>query len=411
MVSDLHLSALTARQLVMPTIPASLPPVFDLGPGPVLHTNPIHIVPVSDEIKPFTLPILAPSPATTFSVVVRPFDLDDGPADVLQPTPTAFPVVEERPFTVQHGPVIVSISVPFSNVRRKDEEAVAPTAASTIATIKEVSSRTEIVRPTSMPENDTAPGVKNNPDDGSYAGWFNQSWEWVKGFPTWDVYGRNHNDDSSDDVPGIDLDRLESTSAWEGWEQSIVYTDGTSEDSVEKTPGTRTYIKSNCHPDNVTYVYLTVLSADGTLARDSRGEKALYYVKTAWYLAYPETLRKALFNDPEGFPGCPEGHCISKLIPDSTIRLQYIKDVHAFRAGWQDGNCGYLDNLHTIRKLSVQLGTFGFLWKGGRPDLRAVNFMTQQMLKTYPELEIGLICGLAVGLVPGTILLYWVLAA
>lgn len=120
-------------------------------------------------------------------------------------------------------------------------------------------------------------------------------------------------------------------------------------------------------------------------------------------------MRKALFNDPERFPGCPEGHCISELIPDSTIRLQYIKDVHAFRAGWQDGNCGYLDNLHTIRKLSVQLGTFGFLWKGARPDLRAVDFMTQQMLKTYPKLEIGLICGLAVGLVPGSILLYRVL--
>lgn len=138
-----------------------------------------------------------------------------------------------------------------------------------------------------MPEDDTAPGVKNNPDDGNYAGWFNKSWEWVKGFPAWDVYGRNHNHDSSDDVPGIDLDRLESTSAWAEWEQSIVYTDGASEDSVEKTPGTRTYMKSNCHPDNVTYVYFTVLSADGTLARDSRGEKALYYVKTGWSFDYP----------------------------------------------------------------------------------------------------------------------------
>lgn len=147
MVSDLPLSAMTARQLVLPSIPASLPPTFDLGPGPVLHTNPIHIVPISDEIKPFTLPILAPSPATTFSVVVRPSDLDDGPADVLQPTPTAFQVIEGRPFTLQHGPVIVSTSVPFSNVRRKEKEAVAPTAALAIALTEEASSRMEIVRP------------------------------------------------------------------------------------------------------------------------------------------------------------------------------------------------------------------------------------------------------------------------
>lgn len=55
----------------------------------------------------------------------------------------------------------------------------------------------------------------------------------------------------------------------------------------------------DCHSDSSDYIYFTLVLADRHPALDSNGEKTLYYVKPSWRVIYRETLRKALFNDPQ----------------------------------------------------------------------------------------------------------------
>ncbi|KAF2633305.1 hypothetical protein BU25DRAFT_319509, partial [Macroventuria anomochaeta] len=137
---------------------------------------------------------------------------------------------------------------------------------------------------------------------------------------------------------------------------------------------------TDCHEDSGDYVYFTILSPNGSLALGSKEEKALHYVKTQWHLSYPGALRKALFNDPEEFPGCPNGHCISRTIPGTNLRLEYVRNPRVFRAGWHEGNCGYLDGIQKVnRYLVVRLGDFGYLSTGAAPQIPVINFVEQQM--------------------------------
>lgn len=154
----------------------------------------------------------------------------------------------------------------------------------------------------------------------------------------------------------------------------------------------------NCHEDSVGYVYFTVISPDGSPALDSKGEKALHYVETEGHLSYPEILREALFNDPEESPSCPSGYCFSKPIPGTDLRIANVRNPRVFRADWHRGQCGYLDRIQKFSKMVVPLGYYGYLSEGAVPQLLVIDFVEQQMLKTYSMLEVGLIAGFTAGL-------------
>ncbi|KAI4638140.1 hypothetical protein J4E93_010450 [Alternaria ventricosa] len=63
--------------------------------------------------------------------------------------------------------------------------------------------------------------------------------------------------------------------------------------TIDTTYGT------DCHGDDFdTYIYFTIVYTNGTLAYDPRGRPGLFSFSTPWYLSYPKTLRKAIFNDP-----------------------------------------------------------------------------------------------------------------
>jgi len=154
----------------------------------------------------------------------------------------------------------------------------------------------------------------------------------------------------------------------------------------------------DCHDDSTGYIYFTVESPDGSPALDSKGEMALYYVKTQWLLSYPDILREALFNDPDISSTCPNGHCLSTTIPGTDLRLKYVRNPRAFRAGWHEGRCGYLDGMQHFGRLAVPLGDYGYLFAGAVPEIHVVDFVEQQILTTYPVLEISLIAGFTAGL-------------
>lgn len=176
---------------------------------------------------------------------------------------------------------------------------------------------------------------------------------------------------------------------------------------MKTTPDSSEHVITDCHPDSSDYIYFTVLSPDGSLLRDARGEKALYHIRTSWSITYPGILQKALFNDPDSYPGCRNGHCLSTVIPGTDLRIARVKNPRIFRAGSQNEYCGYMDDLSKINKLSVQLGAFGYLKDGAQPLIPVLDFVEEQMLTKYPGLEIGMICGFTVGLPAGCYFAYW----
>lgn len=168
--------------------------------------------------------------------------------------------------------------------------------------------------------------------------------------------------------------------------------------AIDAYPGHSEGLPVGCHDASTSYIYFTVDSPDGSPALDSKGEMALCYVKTQWLLSYPDVLREALFNDPDISPTCPNGHCLSTTIPGTDLRLRYVRNPRAFRAGWHEGRCGYLDGMQHFSRLAVPLGDYGYLFAGAVPEIPVVDFVEQQILKTYPVLEISLIAGFTAGL-------------
>lgn len=162
---------------------------------------------------------------------------------------------------------------------------------------------------------------------------------------------------------------------------------------------------TDCHDDDRDYIYFTLLSPNGSLALDSKGKRGLYFIKTQWYLTYTQTIRKALFNDTEHFLHCPEGYCRSTIIPSTDLRSELVKNPKVFRAGWDGGRCGYMDNTQAIGKNFVTRGKFGYLHTGAILNSGAVAFVEQRLLDTFPTLEIGLVLGFTVGLFVGLPLL------
>jgi hypothetical protein len=163
-------------------------------------------------------------------------------------------------------------------------------------------------------------------------------------------------------------------------------------------PSTPDYFLTNCHTDDCDWIYFTLLSPDDSFALDTKGKRILYYVSKEWVLTYPETVRKALFNDPEPYFTCPEGHCRSAIVPGTELRLELVKNPKVFRAGWNEGSCGYVDDVQTTGRNLVTRGKFGYLKTGATLNDVAVAFVERQLLATYPTLEIGLILGFTVGL-------------
>lgn len=152
-----------------------------------------------------------------------------------------------------------------------------------------------------------------------------------------------------------------------------------------------------CHPMDDDWIYFTLVKSDDSLALSRRGIRILYFVSKEWTLTYPNKVRKALFNDPSSYPTCPEGHCRSTLIPKTEIRLSLVKRPKVFRSGGYEDSCGYVDDVHTVRKNLVTRAEFGYLNNGVTVSDAVIAFVEKQVLTTYPTLEIGLIAAFTVG--------------
>ena len=60
-----------------------------------------------------------------------------------------------------------------------------------------------------------------------------------------------------------------------------------------------------------------------------------------------------------------------------------------------------MDNIQTISMNHVRRGEFGYLYTRAASQIPVVKFVEQQLLGTYPTLEIGLILGFTAGLFVG----------
>ena len=444
---------------VVPMPVASLSKIdrfITLGHGPAIQTKPTTVITLQDERHPLTLghgPVVVSNqtPMPSFTVERGPLtlvpDADEdsmpqpsasllkkqnlfttghGPVTALMQAPTESLLELRYPFALGHGPVVSSkpissslldeehhfkpkhspttvlTSTQSTNARDNYAESTASAAPSAFASTGRESSPTKIARAftTPLPENYSISRVKNYTKRGPIdldSGRWSKTRQWLK---SWTGWRTDYNNQSDHGVASV-----KPNYTMPGDRKPNVYNRTGPSKTVEIISKFLDYALTDCHPDSSEYVYFTVLSPDGELVRDSKRGKMLLYAKPEWSLTYPETLRRALLNDAEVFPGCPNGHCVSKLIPGTELRLEYVKNPHVFRANWQDGRCGYLD-IQRVDRMIVRLGAFGYLYKGTAPDIRVVDFVEQQMLTTYPKLEIGLICVSIFGLISGIYLLY-----
>lgn len=152
-----------------------------------------------------------------------------------------------------------------------------------------------------------------------------------------------------------------------------------------------------CHPEDDNWIYFTLMKSDDSIALSLKWECFLYFVSKEWALTYPDKIRKALFNDPSSYSTCPEGHCRSTLIPGTDLRLSLVKSPKVFRSGRYEASCGYVDDVHTIRRNLITRAKFGYLKNGVTVADQIIPFVESQVLTTYPALEIGLIVGFTVG--------------
>lgn len=145
------------------------------------------------------------------------------------------------------------------------------------------------------------------------------------------------------------------------------------------------------------WIYFTLVKSDDSLALSRKGTRILYFFSKEWTLTYPKKVRKALFNEPSSCPTCPEGHCRSTVIPGTELRLSLVKSPKVFRSGGYEDSCGYVDDVHTVRKNLVTRAEFGYLNNRVTVSDAVIAFVEKQVLITYPTLEIGLIVAFTVG--------------
>ena len=184
---------------------------------------------------------------------------------------------------------------------------------------------------------------------------------------------------------------------------------------------------TDCHghtdEDNI---YFTNAYTNGTIAYDPRGRPGLFSFTTPWYISYPKTLRKAIFNDPTPYRSkqksedCKQGHCFSEVLPgllynDEPVKLKRVKNPKTLRPFTSDrdyfalGECHYDDSLLDIWRMSVYLGRIGYYIHGANIPPAVIDYVEERVRTTYPTLEIVLILWGTLGAIPTLIFVIFLL--
>ena len=177
--------------------------------------------------------------------------------------------------------------------------------------------------------------------------------------------------------------------------------EGINEDSIGHT---------DCHLHNGGYIYFTVGHPNGTIAATNELQHALFFVDSPWMLSYWNTLRNSFLNDPtEDRYGDPEyeyckSNCHRDVIPkvqywDHPVVLKHMEDPEPLRNGWHGSRCQY-SHVRGITKKNVKLANMAHSIYGAQVPEDILDFMEAEIRKTYPKLEIMLICPLTVGFLP-----------
>jgi hypothetical protein len=176
---------------------------------------------------------------------------------------------------------------------------------------------------------------------------------------------------------------------------------------------------TDCHPHNGDYIYFTVAHPNGTIATSKKHQQALFSVDSTWMLSYWNRLRNAFLNNPKESNGDPKydackGYCYSEVIPkvqfwDHPVMLKRINDPEPLREGWNETRCQY-NNARGITKNKAKLANIGYFIYGAEVPSEILDFMEAKIRKTYPTLEITLICLLTVGLLPSLFVFMFILA-
>jgi len=179
---------------------------------------------------------------------------------------------------------------------------------------------------------------------------------------------------------------------------------------------------TDCHGDDFdAHLYFTIAYTNGTIAYDPRGRPGLFSFSTPWYISYPKTLRKAIFNDPTPYrfkqksEDCKHGHCFSEVLPgllynDEPVRLKRVKNpktLRPFNSDWDYfalGECHYDDSLRDIWRMSVYLGRIGYYIHGANIPPAVIDYVEDGVRTTYPTLEICLVLWGTLGAIPTLIL-------
>lgn len=92
---------------------------------------------------------------------------------------------------------------------------------------------------------------------------------------------------------------------------------------------------------------------------------------------------------------------MSGVVPGTDmLHLVYIADPEPLRDGWYGTKCQYNDKVRIVRKSLITLGYIGYFVQGPRLSLQVLDFVEARIRSTYPRLEIGLMVGFKVPLIP-----------
>ena len=191
---------------------------------------------------------------------------------------------------------------------------------------------------------------------------------------------------------------------------------------------------TDCHGHiDEDYIYFTIAYTNGTIAYDPFGRPGLFSFTTPWYISYPKTLRKAIFNDAIQYRSkqksddCKHGHCFSEVLPgllynNEPVRLKRVKNPKTLRSSMRSSNgfttnedyfalgeCHYDDSLLDIWRLSVYLGRIGYYIHGANIPPAVIDYVEDRVRTTYPTLEIVLIVWGTLGAIPTLMLVVFLL--
>ncbi|KAI4620679.1 uncharacterized protein J4E87_007005 [Alternaria ethzedia] len=163
-----------------------------------------------------------------------------------------------------------------------------------------------------------------------------------------------------------------------------------------------TIYDTDCHGDgDDAYIYFTIAYTNGTIAYDPRGRPGLFSFRTPWYISYPKTLRKAIFNDPTPYRSeqksedCKHGHCCSEVLPgllynDEPVRLKRVKNPKTLRMSSKTfdidrdyfalGECHYDDSLRDIWRMGVYLGRIGYYIHGANIPPAVIDYVEDRSI-------------------------------